>query len=284
MAEEPKAKEVQWVRTAGSVDLSEVPVSVVTEFTPVTTSWRHWEASAQPERKKLPRVVFVAYPYEKSKADYRAAFSEVGKEFDVTFVYADERITNKQILDKIKGMIEEAAFSIFDITTWNPNVSLELGIAVGLEEDYYILFDPTADQSDVPSELGGIDRLQYQDYATLKDELTRLLEQQYGAPSDEESAEGSQGEDFNAHIERLRGEVPSIVEADPGIQMGGIASKLGIQVEFAQSISRPLVEAGELETRGARRGMRYFIKGAAPDEGSAEEEQLPEAHSDEGNG
>ncbi len=283
MADEREAKEVRWFKTGGSVDLSELPPTIVTDFAPITPL-RFYGGPGESERKKLPRVVFVAYPYEKSKADYRAAFSEVGEEFDVTFVYADERITNKQILDKIKNMIEEAAFSIFDITTWNPNVSLELGIAVGLGEDYYILFDPTVDQTDVPSDIGGIDRLQYKDYATLKSELRRLLEQQYGAPSDEESSEAGRGDDFNAHIERLRGEDPSIVEADPGIQMGGIASKLGVPIEFAQSISRPLLESGELETRGARRGMRYFVKGAAPEEASAEEGEHSEADSAEESG
>jgi hypothetical protein len=28
-------------------------------------------------------------------------------------------------------MIEEAEFSIFDVTTWNANVALELGVAMG---------------------------------------------------------------------------------------------------------------------------------------------------------
>ncbi len=91
-------------------------------------------------------------------------------------------------------MIEEATFSIFDITGWNANVALELGIAVGLNEDYYILFNPERDQTDVPSDLGGIDRLQYTDFTSLKSELSRLMEQQFGAPEDEEQGSGSPGD------------------------------------------------------------------------------------------
>jgi hypothetical protein len=43
-------------------------------------------------------------------------------------------------------MIEESEFAIFDVTTWNPNVALELGIAIGSEQDSYILFNPTTQQ------------------------------------------------------------------------------------------------------------------------------------------
>jgi hypothetical protein len=57
--------------------------------------------------------VFVAYPYSFSRNDYRESFAAVGEEFGVTFLYADEQITNKQILDKIRGMIEQSTFSIF---------------------------------------------------------------------------------------------------------------------------------------------------------------------------
>lgn len=55
----------------------------------------------------------MAYPYSFSRNDYRESFAAVGEEFGVTFLYADEQITNKQILDKIRGMIEQSTFSIF---------------------------------------------------------------------------------------------------------------------------------------------------------------------------
>jgi hypothetical protein len=80
-------------------------------------------------------------------------------------------------LRKIHGMIEAADFGIFDITTWNPNVTLELGIAVGANRDYYIAFNPTVDQAEPPADLGGIDRIQYTDYAELDEQLDRLMSQ-----------------------------------------------------------------------------------------------------------
>jgi nucleoside 2-deoxyribosyltransferase len=99
--------------------------------------------------QKNSRSIFVAYPYEFSKDDYRGAFNEVAEEYEVEFTYADEQITSQQILEKVTRMIKESGFAIFDITNWNPNVALELGIATGLGEEYYVLFDDSkdADQS-----------------------------------------------------------------------------------------------------------------------------------------
>jgi hypothetical protein len=133
--------------------------------------------------------VFVAYPYAIPKAatDYRAVFRRIGKKYGVNFTYADAKITNKQILEKI----EEAEFAIFDVTTWNPNVALELGVAMGAEQDYYIVFNPTnVNQGDVPSDLGGIGRLQYRSYAELEEEVSRLMRQQFGAPGEGAGREG----------------------------------------------------------------------------------------------
>lgn len=231
--------------------------------------------------RKSPKTVFVAYPYSFSKNDYRDSFSAVGEEFGISFLYADEQITNKQILDKIRGMIEQSVFSIFDVTTWNPNVALELGIAVGLDEDYYILFDPTRDQTEVPSDLGGIDRLQYEDFSSLKDELRRLMEQQFGSPGEDATGDSS-GESFNDVIEALRDQVPRIVEDNPGIQMGGIATQIGVPIEFAQNITRPLLDSGQLETRGQRRGTRYYTSGAAPAEADDAEADGGEREAPEG--
>jgi predicted nucleotide-binding protein len=205
-----------------------------------------------------PRV-FVAYPYSFSKADYRRAFREVGKAYGVTFTYADEKITNKQILEKIEGMIEEAEFSIFDVTTWNPNVALELGIVRGKGADYYILFNPKSDQGDVPSDLGGIDRLQYTDYTQLSEEVSRLMRQQFGAPSRErDEAAKARGAQVTEHLEEIKNEIPLVVKREPGMAIGGIASTMGVPVEVAKPLVRDLVSEDKLQSEGVRRGTKYY--------------------------
>jgi hypothetical protein len=206
----------------------------------------------------LPQV-FVAYPYAIPKADYRAVFRRIGKKFGVDFTYADAKITNKQILEKIVAMIEEAEFAIFDVTTWNPNVSLELGIAMGAEQDYYIVFNPTNKQGDVPSDLGGIDRLQYTSYAELEDEVSRLMRQQFGAPIKERDAKAKErGVEVTQHLNAISDEIPTVVRRDPGLAIGGIASQMGIPIEVAKSLVRPLVSDGQLRAEGVKRGTKYY--------------------------
>ena len=47
------------------------------------------------------------------------------------------------------------------------------------------------------------------------------------------------------------------------MQMAAIASSLGVPVEVAQIVVRPLV-GQQLTTRGAQRGTRYYLPEAAP--------------------
>lgn len=66
--------------------------------------------------KKNSRQVFVAYPFSIPADDYRSTFKRVGDRFGMTFVYADERISNTHILAKIASMIRESAFGVYDLT------------------------------------------------------------------------------------------------------------------------------------------------------------------------
>jgi len=201
------------------------------------------------------RRLFVAYPYELPKVDYRRPFTDLASAFDVEFVFADERITNKQILDKITEMIVTCRFSLFDVTTWNPNVALELGIAMGRGRDYYLLFNPKHAENpkgrDVPADLGGLDRIQYTSYAELEEGLTKLLAQEFGVQREERADP----------VAAFRERVPPLLESTPGLNIAEIAEQLGIPVEVAKVVVRPLVTGGELETTGVRRGMRYYVQG-----------------------
>jgi hypothetical protein len=125
---------------------------------------------------KDSRQVFVAYPYSIPADDYRAVFTNVGNRYGVRFVYADERITNMHVLAKIYSMILESAFGIYDVSGWNANVTLELGMALGMRETSYILLDPTAHASqEAPADLRGFDRIEYRSLDELGERLERLL-------------------------------------------------------------------------------------------------------------
>lgn len=128
--------------------------------------------------------VFVAYSYRLYPGDeYRAVFSGVGEKHGVDFVYADTQVGSKQLLEKIEQMIRGSTFAIFDISDWNPNVTLELGIARGIGHPYFIAIDPsksTGGIPEAPSDLRGLDRIQYDSMEALDAGLSRLIEQQFG--------------------------------------------------------------------------------------------------------
>src|SRR5262245_57641252 len=112
-----------------------------------------------PQPAKDQRQVFVAYSYNLyPRADYRKVYQELGRAFQVKFVFADEKITTLHILQKIADYIRGSRFGIYDISGWNANVTLELGLAFGLNERAYIAIDPSKTTvTEVPADLRGLD-------------------------------------------------------------------------------------------------------------------------------
>lgn len=167
------------------------------------------------------------------------------------FVFADAKITDLHILQKIADFIMESRFGIFDISGWNPNVTLELGLAYGLRERAYIAVDPAkTPMEEVPADLRGIDRIQYSSYTQLQEGLTRLLEQEFPvlatATKEDPLAEMQQ-----RLLDRMRPRV--------GYTMGDISRILGVNTKVARVVVDPLL-GKHVEARGERRGKRYSRK------------------------
>jgi hypothetical protein len=64
-------------------------------------------------------------------------------------------------------------------------------------------------------------------------------------------------------LREYRERVPPLLIEKPGLKVGEIADELGIPVEVAKVVVRPLLR-GALETTGKRKGMRYYVKGGTP--------------------
>ena len=209
-------------------------------------------SSATP--KILKKQVFVAYSYRLyPKDDYRKVYKDLEKKYDVTFLFADEKITNMHIMKKIENLIRGSDFSVFDISGWNPNVTLELGFAMAILEDWYIAIDPNkTDVHEVPADLRGLDRIEYASYSDLGTKLTVLMEQWY--PRRKTAS-------INEFLNERKTQVAEFLLASPGQTIGTISSVLAVDVAVAQLIVKPMVGV-ELETRGERKGMKYYIRGA----------------------
>jgi len=106
---------------------------------------------------KLPNV-FVGCPYggRFKFATFKAALDRI----PFKWFYADTSLATKQLLGILRSYITAADFCIFDISLWNPNVALEIGLADGLGAEYYILLDRKLSKG-VPADIQGIQRIEY---------------------------------------------------------------------------------------------------------------------------
>lgn len=199
----------------------------------------------------MNKQVFVAYAYGLyDKRDYRKIFTKIEEDYQVRFIFADEKITNMQIMQKIISYIKSSDFSLFDISAWNPNVTLELGFAMATSSDWYICFNPDkTPQNEVPSDIKGLDRLQYKSFSDLSDQLIALIEQRY--PKRDRKP-------INEYISDLQEDVVSLLTKQPGLGMAEIAEILQISVKLAQLTVTPLLDK-KVKVEGKKRGAKYFI-------------------------
>jgi hypothetical protein len=209
-------------------------------------------APTLPNPTRNPRQVFVAYSYRLyPRSDYRRVYKALSEAFKVDFVFADEKITTLHILQKIANYIRTSRFGIYDISGWNANVTLELGLAFGLNERAFIALDPSrTDINEVPSDLRGIDRIQYASYTELEEGLARLLAQELPVQPTH---------DVENQLVQLRQQALQAIREADGLRVPDIATLLGVSTEMAKLVVKPLV-GSELEVRGIKRGAKYHIK------------------------
>jgi hypothetical protein len=111
----------------------------------------------------MPRV-FVGCPYGKP-FDY-PAFKKALSKIPIAWYYADTSIRSKHLLANLSKDIRVVDFCVFDVSLWNPNVTLELGLAQGSGKGYYILANQKQSK-DVPSDIKGIQRIEYNSIKSL---------------------------------------------------------------------------------------------------------------------
>ncbi len=145
-------------------------------------------------------------------------------------------------------MIAAAEFGIYDITGWNPNVALELGVALGRKERCFISFNPTVGGlDDVPSDIKGRDRIEYTSLTAYQDNVERLVAEHLPLPVETVS-----------QLDRWRDQILSILQADTGLKIGDLAKAIGVNTDLARLLIAPLVREGRVRAEGATRAMRYF--------------------------
>ena len=130
-----------------------------------------------PDNSPRKNFVFLGYPHNPPLAldDYRAVTHELQQELPIRLWYFLDEVTTQEMMRKIWRAILRADLAVFDISGGNPNVALELGMAVAINRPCITLL-----KTGEPNPLGNADmayseRAEYQSRATLKTKLVELL-------------------------------------------------------------------------------------------------------------
>jgi len=122
--------------------------------------------------------VFVAIPFAKKYDAVSDAIVEALQPLGYKPFKADEFIDNISIFCKICQSIQEARYVVCEVTEWNPNVFLELGMALGLGKQVVLLREEGS-KSLIPSDLRGVEHVHHSGKRgtyELKRSLQKLFE------------------------------------------------------------------------------------------------------------
>lgn len=116
---------------------------------------------------------FVGMPFDNRFTDayefgIKMPLTMKGVNCDRHVFRADEKFENVDIMCKICRAIQESRYVIVDISSANPNVMFELGLAYGLNKQVFLLKEVT---TSVVSDLKGLEYIEYENAVDLNRKL-----------------------------------------------------------------------------------------------------------------
>lgn len=116
-----------------------------------------------------PDRYFLAQEFSSDRADLRNALLHTFSTFGVQPIQADDSVGMGHILCKISGLIQSTRFGVYQLTaSQNPNVHLELGIAMGLARPFVLVKEADAEVAPL---IAGLDYYTINSYLELQYEL-----------------------------------------------------------------------------------------------------------------
>lgn len=112
--------------------------------------------------------VFIAMPFRDVYTDLYSVIREVLVSLGYEPYRADLDFDNATIACKVCFNVQEAKYILCEISDWNPNVLLELGLALGLNR-YALLLRELESSAPVPTDLTGIEYIEYSRYKLTTD-------------------------------------------------------------------------------------------------------------------
>jgi hypothetical protein len=224
--------------------------------------------------------VFVAFPYRPEPLEgYRDIFRSVEKHFSyVNFIFADEHINSDVVLQNISNKISDSNICMCDITGWNANVCLELGLAMGLGRRVQLLFKrgrkgfffrSNLSELELPVDIRGHGRIEYTDGRELHTALHGFIEQEVRDPHP-----GVVNQSFKLMCES----VYALIEREPGLKKVEIANRLHLETANISSAIEDLLKEGRITREGRHASIVFYRAGYVPPPGA---EQSPTEKHDE---
>jgi hypothetical protein len=125
---------------------------------------------------------FVAHEFSRAEVDdLRKAIAKALAGSGLRAYYADNEVREGHIFkDKILPKIGATRFGIYDVSNpEKPNVFMELGAAMGMGKPYFII---CRRGTKLPSDVQGLDRIEYESYSHLTRELKAKVSGGSGQP------------------------------------------------------------------------------------------------------
>ena len=205
--------------------------------------------------------IFVAHPFTNLPlADYRDAFNAVAvrlnarDDTNVSFEFAEgaRQADAQHILDEIEELIDACDAVIADLTTLNPNVMFECGIAKGSSKPTTFLLKTSAEPPAIPSDLQGFQRRQYSDRRGLEAELEGIVRRYVDGQEDDRA------EMIRNHIEWATEFFFDILdEAEEPLRISEISEMTGVDQALARELLKPLLDDDRAYREGEGSGTRY---------------------------
>jgi hypothetical protein len=200
--------------------------------------------------------IFVAHDFSKPPLwNYRKPFSLVAREYKIAFKFADDIHEGEHLLDQIEELIRESHYSLFDVSTPNPNVFLELGFARGLGRNYSLLFRPagllhhlgfTTRLPSLPADISGLRLIKYHNAGILRVRLVELIKELSPNLRTEEDK-------WIAWIDEVLRRHPD------GLLMREIAKELNVEsADSVRGFVQKMVRSGLVEQKGSGPATRYL--------------------------
>lgn len=135
----------------------------------------------------MPRV-FFAFPYS-VEDEYRRILISACHDLRVEYVFGDGTVSSTTLIDKMSNDIEGCDHAFFDITGFNPNVMIELGMAYQHKKRVYFMYDgrrhknapaTKAVKEEVPTNIRGQDHFTYDSLAEFNLKVRAALRNALG--------------------------------------------------------------------------------------------------------